>query len=186
VGTSSGHARVTSHNVHGYLGPDQRATCACEQPPNASRTHQPTPHMPMQAWHVAAVPPCALLSPQCLPSLLQPSKPPIPHAGVTRSCCSLPCAMLPAAVPDLPICHTHPTCRGDTQLLFRTAHGAALHPSRPATIVLFGGYGGGPSADWTWLNDLVLVHTDRCVCVGGGGGSGCVPRRVWLGGGGGG
>jgi hypothetical protein len=47
------------------------------------------------------------------------------------------------------------------QLLFRTAHGAVVHPARPATIVLFGGYGGGPSGPWTWLNDLVLVHTDR-------------------------
>ena len=56
-----------------------------------------------------------------------------------------------------------PALRGQTALLKRTAHGACQHPTRPACIVLFGGYGGegadSQGQDFRYLNDLVLLDT---------------------------
>ncbi len=44
-------------------------------------------------------------------------------------------------------------------LLARTAHAAVAHPTIPGALLLFGGYGG---PDGAYLNDIVLLHVDRC------------------------
>ncbi|KAL4425699.1 hypothetical protein ABPG75_009715 [Micractinium tetrahymenae] len=48
--------------------------------------------------------------------------------------------------------------RGDVHLLKRTAHGACIHPLRPSSILMMGGYG-GPADDLRYLNDLVEIDT---------------------------
>lgn len=39
-----------------------------------------------------------------------------------------------------------PRLRGDLSLLARTAHGACVHPLKADCLLVFGGYGGLPSA----------------------------------------
>ncbi|KAL4445898.1 hypothetical protein ABPG77_009097 [Micractinium sp. CCAP 211/92] len=60
--------------------------------------------------------------------------------------------------------------QGEVHLLKRTAHGACIHPLRPRSILLMGGYG-GPGEDFRYLNDLVEVDTAagtvrRVQCIG--------------------
>jgi hypothetical protein len=62
-------------------------------------------------------------------------------------------------------------CRGNMELLARTAHGACLHPMDRNSILIFGGYGTAhPStgtqtaaakegAAMAWLSDLVTINT---------------------------
>ena len=65
-----------------------------------------------------------------------------------------------------------PHLHGDTGLLGRTAHAAALHPCDPRTILVYGGYDPptGASAEHGWLGDLVALNT-----VSGRGGARCPP-----------
>ncbi len=58
-------------------------------------------------------------------------------------------------------------CRSD--LLFRTAHAAEVHPRLPATLMIMGGYAPLPSSaalaqqqqqPFDMTNDLLLLHTD--------------------------
>lgn len=48
-------------------------------------------------------------------------------------------------------------CRGDPQLLGRTAQAADVHPTDPRAILLHGGWSGGASA---FCSDMVLLRTD--------------------------
>ncbi len=48
-------------------------------------------------------------------------------------------------------------CRGDSQLLGRTAQAADVHPTDPRAILLHGGWSGGASA---FCSDMVLLRTD--------------------------
>eukprot|EP00798_Chlamydomonas_sp_ICE-L_P025717 gene25717-11374_t len=57
---------------------------------------------------------------------------------------------------------TTPQLKGDIGLLARTAHGADVHPSNPKAIIIFGGYGGTAYAPYAFMNDLIVIHTDRC------------------------
>lgn len=54
-----------------------------------------------------------------------------------------------------------PEIRGNKELLVRSAHACDLHPTRRTDILIFGGYG-GCSSSYTWLRDLVVLHTDSC------------------------
>lgn len=57
-------------------------------------------------------------------------------------------------------------CSGDERLLQRAAHGCVRHPTQPNALLLFGGYGLDSTTTSTsnvWLNDLVILRTDRSV-----------------------
>ena len=70
------------------------------------------------------------------------------------------------------VCCWSGVCRGNVGLLARTAHGADVHPGNPSSIIVFGGYGGPATSPYTFLNDIVVLHTDRwvdlnaCMCAG--------------------
>jgi hypothetical protein len=58
------------------------------------------------------------------------------------------------------------TCRDPEKLLMRCAHAAEVHPRRPATIIVFGGYSKNTDPDETdrdlnMTDELLLLHTDR-------------------------
>ena len=44
----------------------------------------------------------------------------------------------------------------------RTAHACEVHPHDPNAILIFGGYG-GKEGDYNFLNNMVVLHTDRYV-----------------------
>jgi hypothetical protein len=46
----------------------------------------------------------------------------------------------------------------------RTAHACDLHPHDPHAILIFGGYG-GKEGDYNFLNNMVVLHTNRWVCM---------------------
>lgn len=51
-------------------------------------------------------------------------------------------------------------CRDEASLLVRTAHACDLHPVHRNAILIFGGYGGAGEV-YDFLDDILLLHTDR-------------------------
>ncbi|GAX74257.1 hypothetical protein CEUSTIGMA_g1706.t1 [Chlamydomonas eustigma] len=55
---------------------------------------------------------------------------------------------------------TYPKFKGDLGSLTRSAHGADIHPILSNSILVMGGYG-GLGCTYVWLNDTIILHTDR-------------------------
>jgi hypothetical protein len=55
--------------------------------------------------------------------------------------------------------------RDPQQLLMRCAHAAEVHPRRPASIIVFGGYSRNTdpeeNRELNMTDELLLLHTDR-------------------------
>ncbi|KAG1653468.1 hypothetical protein FOA52_015971 [Chlamydomonas sp. UWO 241] len=53
-----------------------------------------------------------------------------------------------------------PVLKDPTQLICRSAHAADVHPRNPNAVLIMGGYG-GMGASYVWLDDTIVLYTDR-------------------------